>query len=117
MVRACKIGNRGTHLRPRQNKQRRTHRQKIQTPRQRPRRNFRKHNRHSSQKENLKKSNDKYAIFEYDLKPTYELIQELLTMNNQVEIVEPNSLRIRMKETIDSMEKMYKGKQTGKQKR
>ena len=72
---------------------------------------------HSSQKENLKKSNDKYAIFEYDLKPTYELIQELLTMNNEVEIMEPTSLRNRMKETIDSMEKMYKGKQTGKRKR
>ncbi len=65
---------------------------------------------HSSQKENTKKSTDEYAIFEYKLKPTYELIQELLTMKNEVEILEPISLRERMKDTIVSMEKMYKKK-------
>ena len=69
---------------------------------------------HSSQKENLAKSNDKYAIFEYDIKPTYEFIQELLTMNNEVEIMEPISLRIRMKNTIDAMGKMYKEKKMPK---
>lgn len=63
---------------------------------------------HSSQKENIKKSTDEYAIFEYNLKPTYEFVQELLTMHNQVEVLEPVSLRIYMKNIIDSMGKMYR---------
>lgn len=65
---------------------------------------------HSSQKENIKKSTNEYAIFEYNLKPTYEFVQELLTMHNQVEVLEPVSLRIYMKNIIDSMEEMYKRK-------
>ncbi len=65
---------------------------------------------HSSQKENIKKATNEYAIFEYNLKPTYEFVQELLTMHNQVEVLEPVSLRIYMKNIIDSMEEMYKRK-------
>ena len=63
---------------------------------------------HSSQKENIKKSTNEYAIFEYNLKPTYELVQELLSMHNQVEVLEPVSLRIHIKGIIDSMGKMYR---------
>ena len=65
---------------------------------------------HSSQKENHKKSTDEYAIFEYNLKPTYELVQELLNMHNQVEVLEPISLRKHVKEVIGSMGDMYKGR-------
>jgi len=63
---------------------------------------------HSSQKENIRKSTEEYAIFEYNLKPTYELVQELLSMHNQVEVLEPLSLRKHIKEIIDSMEGRYK---------
>lgn len=63
---------------------------------------------HSSQKENITRSTNEYAIFEYNLKPTYELVQELLSMHNQVEVLEPVSLRIHIKGIIDSMGKMYR---------
>ena len=65
---------------------------------------------HSSQTENLKKSTDEYAVFEYNLKPNYEFVQYLLTMNNQIEVVEPLMLRKKMKDTIDAMGKMYKAR-------
>ena len=72
---------------------------------------------HSSQKENTRKSTEEYAVFEYNIKPTYEFVQTLLSMHNQIEVLEPLSLRNDMKNIIDTMGKMYKGKQASKQKR
>ncbi|MBR5982284.1 MAG: WYL domain-containing protein [Bacteroidales bacterium] len=65
---------------------------------------------HSSQIENAQKSTDEYAIFEYNLKPTYEFVQELLTMQNEVEIVEPISLRKHIMEIVESIGERYKTK-------
>lgn len=65
---------------------------------------------HYTQKENKKLSTDEYAVFEYDLKLTYELVQELLSHKNQIEVVEPKELRQTMKMEIEKMAEVYKKK-------
>ena len=53
---------------------------------------------------------DDYVIFAWKLKPTYDFIQQLLTMNLHIEVLEPLSLRQQMKELMNSMLEKYKRK-------
>lgn len=61
---------------------------------------------HASQKEI--KMEQSYSIFEYTLRPTYDFIQELLSNASQMEVVAPDWLRERMKDTLKQMRKRYK---------
>lgn len=61
---------------------------------------------HASQKEI--KTEQSYSIFEYTLRPTYDFIQELLSNASQMEVVSPDWLRERMKDTLKQMRKRYK---------
>ena len=53
---------------------------------------------------------DDYVIFAWKLKPTYDFIQQLLTMNLHIEVLEPLSLRQQMKKLLNSMLEKYKRK-------
>ena len=46
---------------------------------------------------------DDYTIFSWQLKPSYDFIQQLLTMNAHIEVLEPISLREKMKELLQEM--------------
>ncbi|WP_353123422.1 helix-turn-helix transcriptional regulator [Dysgonomonas capnocytophagoides] len=61
---------------------------------------------HHSQKE-ITTSND-IVIFEYYIKPTFDLKKELLSMNAEIEILEPVWLREEVKEIINTMSNTYK---------
>lgn len=50
---------------------------------------------------------DDYSVFSWRLKPTYDFVQQLLTMNLHIEVLEPLSLRTRMTELLKSMAKKY----------
>ena len=60
---------------------------------------------HESQKE--LESNDEYTLFEYHVKPTFDFYQLLLTQGNQIEVVEPESVRNRMLDTVKAMMNYY----------
>ena len=60
---------------------------------------------HHSQKETA--MTPEYSIFEYDLRPTYDFEQEILSHREDFKILEPISLRKRMKEIVKSMCEMY----------
>ncbi len=60
---------------------------------------------HHSQKETA--ITPEYSIFEYDLRPTYDFEQEILSHREDFKILEPISLRKRMKEIVKSMCEMY----------
>lgn len=66
---------------------------------------------HKSQIEIKDASTDEYAIFECNLKPTFELMQELLFHMDRIEVVSPKSLRDNMKRLTDAMSDNYKRKQ------
>jgi len=63
---------------------------------------------HKSQREITNESTNKYAIFEYKLKPTFELKQELLCHLDRIEVVSPPSLRKEMKELSNAISKRYR---------
>ena len=48
-----------------------------------------------------------YSIFEYKLKPTYDFEQEILSHREDVEVLEPVSLRETIKESVMKMAKLY----------
>ena len=50
---------------------------------------------HESQKEI--ESNDEYAVFSYDVKLTYDFLQLIMQQGDQVEVLEPLSLREQMR--------------------
>jgi len=50
---------------------------------------------------------DDYSIFSWRLKPSYDFIQQLLTMNAHIEVLEPISLRNRIKSLLGEMLKKY----------
>ncbi|MBQ8959220.1 MAG: WYL domain-containing protein [Bacteroidales bacterium] len=50
---------------------------------------------------------DDYAIFSWRLKPSYDFIQELLKMNAHIEVLEPISLREKIKELLKEMLAKY----------
>ena len=60
---------------------------------------------HHSQKETA--ITPEYSIFEYDLRPTYDFEQEILSHREDFKILEPISLKKRMKEIVKSMCEMY----------
>ena len=60
---------------------------------------------HESQEE--VECNDQYSIFTYQLRPTYDFIQELLWNGGDMEVLEPLWLRQKMAETIQGMWNKY----------
>lgn len=61
---------------------------------------------HASQKEI--ETNSEYSIFEYRLKPTYDFEQEILSHREDVEVLEPASLRETIKESIMKIARIYR---------
>lgn len=55
---------------------------------------------------------DDYSIFSWRLKPTYDFIQQLLTMNLHIEVLEPLSLRTKIAELLKSMAKKHNSSPT-----
>ena len=60
---------------------------------------------HSSQRE--VETTPSYSVFEYHLKPTYDFEQEILSHREDVEVLEPKSLRKIIKESILKMALLY----------
>lgn len=60
---------------------------------------------HHSQRETS--TTNEYSIFEYDLKPTYDFEQEILSHREDFEVLSPDSLRNKMKEIVKCMYKLY----------
>lgn len=63
---------------------------------------------HHSQQ--IVETTDDYMVFSWRLKPTYDFIQQLLTMNLHIEVLEPMSLRTNIAEMLNIMAKKYKCK-------
>ena len=63
---------------------------------------------HHSQR--IIEESDDYVVFAWKLKPTYDFIQQLLTMNLHIEVLEPISLRQQMNELLNTMLGKYKRK-------
>ncbi|MBQ2333582.1 MAG: WYL domain-containing protein, partial [Prevotella sp.] len=60
---------------------------------------------HSSQQETT--ITPEYSIFEYDLKPTYDFEQEILSHREDFEILKPTSFRSKIKTIVKEMYKHY----------
>lgn len=60
---------------------------------------------HHTQRETVR--NDEYSIFTYRLCPEYDFMMELLSMGEEVEVLEPVLLRNQMAEVISAMNKKY----------
>lgn len=60
---------------------------------------------HHSQQ--IQKEVDKSVYFMYDLFPTYDFIQEILSFGNQVKVIEPKSLAEKVKETLEESIRQY----------
>ena len=71
---------------------------------------------HKSQREITELSTDEYAVFEYNMKISFELIQELLHHLDSIEVVAPKSLRDEMKRVIEAMSGRYKKGKSRKRK-
>lgn len=63
---------------------------------------------HHSQKE--EKRTDEHTIFSYYLRPTFDFVQELLSMGETVEVLEPASLRSEMERIGNEIAKNHRGK-------
>lgn len=63
---------------------------------------------HKSQREIKELSTTEYTVFEYDMKISFELVQELLHHIDSLEVVAPKSLRNEMKRVIEAMSGRYK---------
>lgn len=48
-----------------------------------------------------------YSVFEYKLKPTYDFEQEILSHREDIEVLEPKSLRETIKESVMKMAQIY----------
>jgi len=53
------------------------------------------------------KQTDEYSIFELDVCPTFDFMQEILKNFNSIEVIEPESLRENLKEIIEKMYDKY----------
>lgn len=60
---------------------------------------------HHSQK--IQKETDKSVDFVYDLFPTYDFIQEILSFGKQAKVIEPRSLAEKIKETLEESIRQY----------
>ena len=63
---------------------------------------------HKSQREIEELSTNEYAVFEYNMKVSFELVQELLHHIDRIEVISPKSLRNEMKRVTDAMSGMYR---------
>ncbi|MFN2260438.1 MAG: helix-turn-helix transcriptional regulator [Psychroflexus sp.] len=61
---------------------------------------------HSSQK--ILEDTNEYTIVQLHLKPTYDLVMEILSYGNAVEVISPQSLRKDIKKILNSSLKKYK---------
>jgi len=61
---------------------------------------------HESQDEIEK--NEEYSIFKYFLRPTFDFMQEILWNGEDMEVLEPQSLRKEIAGIINRMNKKYK---------
>ena len=61
---------------------------------------------HESQKEI--ESNDEYSLFSYDVKLTYDFLQLIMQQGDQVEVLEPLSLREQMRNLARTLTHYYK---------
>ena len=50
---------------------------------------------------------EQWSIFEYRIVPCYNFYQQLLWHREKLEVLEPQSVRLAMKEVIDQMLKLY----------
>jgi len=48
-----------------------------------------------------------YSLFQYYLKPTIDLLQELLSHGPEIEVISPQTVRTRMQEMVHRMEGLY----------
>ena len=60
---------------------------------------------HHSQR--IVEETDDYTVFSWHLKPSYDFIQQLLTMNAHIEVLEPLSLREKIKTLVMAMISKY----------
>ncbi len=60
---------------------------------------------HHSQQ--IQRETDKSVYFTYDLYPTYDFVQEILSFGNQVKVTEPKSLMDKVKETLRQSIQQY----------
>lgn len=60
---------------------------------------------HHSQQ--IRKETEKYVYFTYDLFPTYDFVQEILSFGNQVKVIEPESLINKVKEALNQSIRQY----------
>ena len=60
---------------------------------------------HESQKE--VESTPEWTIFEYRIVPCFNFYQQLLWHREKLEVLEPQSVRLAMKEIIEKMLKLY----------
>jgi len=60
---------------------------------------------HHSQQ--ISKETEKYVYFTYDLFPTYDFVQEILSFGNQVKVIEPESLITKVKEALNQSIRQY----------
>lgn len=61
---------------------------------------------HDSQE--IVSENDNFTIFSYDLRPTFDFKQKVLSYMGNVEIIEPQSFRNEIIEEIEAMRKLYR---------
>ena len=61
---------------------------------------------HHSQE--IKEQTPEYTVFEYWIIPTFDFVQEILLHSEQLEVLEPESLRILVKEKIARIADLYK---------
>lgn len=60
---------------------------------------------HQSQRETEKTAN--YSVFELRLAPTYDFVQAILSMGNEVEVITPEYVRMEIKRRITEMYYCY----------
>lgn len=61
---------------------------------------------HASQK--IVSEDDDFTIFSFDIRPTFDFKQKILSYMRNVEIIEPQSLRNEIIEEIEAMRKLYR---------
>lgn len=60
---------------------------------------------HSSQRETL--ATEEYTEFAYDIRPTYDFCDQLLSYGQRIEVLQPESLRNQMKQWVKEMNQRY----------
>lgn len=63
------------------------------------------HNTHE-----IVEENEEYTIFKYSFIPDYDFIQDILSFREEVEVLEPECVRDRIKAIISKLDKIYNGR-------